>query len=275
MKFFSQIHQWIQHNTICITLSRIIQWDKIKSIIYDFFSSLHMKKNHFIFRSSKMNSIMFLPYYRIDDIQSTIFKTNNYYEFNTLDYICNQWENGIIGKKINNAIFIDIGANIGNHTLYLFNECHAASSYCFEPVKDTFRILEKNIRLNNLMNKAHLFNIALGQKKGRASLSYYNSCNIGMAQLSNDSEGEYQVVSLDELEIKDNVKFVKIDVEGFELEVILGMIKILKRDTPYIMIEIRHNLFNDIDAILKKIGYNRLEINQNKELQNCLYYPIN
>jgi len=41
------------------------------------------------------------------------------------------------------------------------------------------------------------------------------------------------------------------------------------------MIEIRHNLFNDIDTLLKKIGYNRLEINQNKELQNCLYYPIN
>ncbi|MBR5402350.1 MAG: FkbM family methyltransferase [Treponema sp.] len=275
MKLLSQIHQWIQHNTICITLSKIIQWDKMKSFVQGFFSWLYMKKNHFIFRSSKMSSIIYLPYYRIDDIQSTIFKTNNYYEFNTLDYICNRWENGKIGKELNNAIFIDIGANIGNHSLYFFNECHAASSYCFEPVKDTFKILEKNISLNNLTNKAHLYNIALGQKKGRASLSYYNSYNIGMAKLSNDSEGEYQVVSLDELKINANIKFIKIDVEGFELDVIQGMVQTLERYSPYIMIEIRHNLFNDIDSLLKKLGYKRFEINQNEELQNCLYYPAN
>ena len=214
---------------------------------------------------------MYLPYYKIDDIQKTIVQTKNYYDFHVLDYICKKWNNGKIGKALRNSAFIDIGANIGNHTLYLFNECNAASSYNFEPIKDTFNILEKNIKLNGLLNKAHLFNLALGQKKGNASLSYYDPNNIGMAQITNDDYGELQVMPLDAINIQDDIKFVKIDVEGFELDVVRGMTETLKKYNPYIMIEIRHSLFSDIDDILKKLNYERIEINRNEDLQNCLY----
>ena len=269
---FAQIRNKIKHNNLCIKISRILKWDDFKSYINKRIIQHKMKKNQNIFESPLMRSIMYLPYFLNDDIQSTIIRTKNYYDIAALDFICKKWNNGKIGKELYGSSFIDVGSNIGNHSLYLFNECHASSSYNFEPIKDTFEILIKNISLNKLSNKAHLYNVALGSQNGKASLSYYDPRNIGMAQIINDNNGNFQVIALDNLDIQDNIKFVKIDVEGFELNVIQGMKETIKKYRPYIMIEIRHTLFDEINSILKKIGYDKIEINRNSELCNCLYF---
>ena len=267
-----QIRNIIQHNNLCIKISSILKWDDFKSFIHKKIIQYKMKKNQNIFQSPQMHSIMYLPYFADDDIQSTIVQTGNYYDKAALDFICKKWRNGKIGNELYGSSFIDVGANIGNHSLYFFNECHASSSYNFEPIKDTFEILKKNIILNKLSKKAYLYNVALGSQNGKASLSYYDPRNIGMAQITGDNNGDLQVIALDDLDIQDNVKFVKIDVEGFELNVIQGMQKTLKKYKPYIMIEIRHALFDEIDSILQKIGYDKIEMNRNKELRNCLYF---
>lgn len=220
-----------------------------------------------------MHSKMYLPYYEFDLIQKDITKTKNYYEYAALDFVCQKWNNGKIGKELYGNSFIDIGSNIGNHTLYFFNECQALSSYNFEPVKDTFNILKKNIELNNLSNKARLYNIALGCKKGSASLVYYDKSNIGMAQLTNDENGTFQILPLDDVDVQDNIKLIKIDVEGFELQVIQGMINTIKKYKPYIMIEIRNEHSVKINKILKELNYNMIEINKDASLVNNLYYP--
>ena len=145
-----QIRNIIQHNNLCIKISSILKWDDFKSFIHKKIIQYKMKKNQNIFQSPQMHSIMYLPYFADDDIQSTIVQTGNYYDKAALDFICKKWRNGKIGNELYGSSFIDVGANIGNHSLYFFNECHASSSYNFEPIKDTFEILKKNIILKKI-----------------------------------------------------------------------------------------------------------------------------
>ena len=116
---------------------------------YYFVVDIFLKHNDYIFRPPQpLKSIFYLPYVKKDFIQQLIYRKKQYFEQENLDYICKKWENGLIGHTLKNSSVLDVGANIGNHTLYYLNECHAKSAYCFEPVPDTFRILSKNIEIN-------------------------------------------------------------------------------------------------------------------------------
>ena len=48
----------------------------------------------------------------------------------------------------------------GNHTLFFCNECRAKKVYAFEPVKKTYKILKRNIVLNQLQDKVITYNSA-------------------------------------------------------------------------------------------------------------------
>ena len=75
-------------------------------------------------------------------VQKKIYYEKDYYERDILDEI---------KKNIpSNSVILDIGANIGNHTVFFCKECNAKKVYAFEPVSITFEILQKNIAINNL-----------------------------------------------------------------------------------------------------------------------------
>ena len=152
--------------------------------------------------------------------------------------------------------------------MYFALECSVAFEYIFEPIKDTYYILKRNISLNGLDEKTSLFNVGVGEKKAYSSISSYDKGNTGGTSLSLCENGNIPIISIDSLNIEREIALVKIDVEGFEVSVIKGMISILKKYHPYIMIEIQTENFEEISTILQELTYRYEKLDE----YNYLFY---
>ncbi|NOS80351.1 MAG: FkbM family methyltransferase [Nitrospira sp.] len=119
--------------------------------------------------------------------------------------------------------FLDIGANIGSFTL-IASEQEKAKVHAFEPHPDTFRQLRNNVELNRRTN-VDLYNIALGQSEGRIFLT--NEPGITTNHIEpHESERTVSVPCnrVDTVCTQHGLhpQYVKIDVEGFEYDVLAG-----------------------------------------------------
>lgn len=231
-----------------------------------------MRRKRYILQIEGLRTKFYLPYVKKDSIQQCIFKNKNYFEFNNLDYICHQWSNGVVGKAIENNVVLDVGANIGNHTLYYLNECNAKKVYCFEPVVDTYNILNRNIVINDLSDRVCLYNVGIGNKSGKAIISSYNMYNIGGTTIKMSEDGDISVVAIDDLDIPGFISMVKIDVEGFELLALNGMLKTLEKYKPYLSIEIRNWHKDEAVSLLSDLGYSYVMLDQDIEYADYLFY---
>jgi FkbM family methyltransferase len=119
--------------------------------------------------------------------------------------------------------FLDIGANIGSFTL-IASEQEQARVYAFEPHPETFRMLQRNVELNRRDN-ASLFNAALGQREGQVFLTDEPG-SAGNHIASHEGERTVAVPCnrADTICTQHGIcpQYVKIDVEGFEYDVLAG-----------------------------------------------------
>lgn len=203
----------------------------------------------------------FVPNYPIDLIQSHIVDCKTFFE----NYILQELQSYI--KK--DAVILDIGANIGNHSVYWGIRSDIKRIYSFEPVHNTFNILKRNIEINELANKVKIFNIGLSNEKINGSISHYDPTNIGGTSVQQDSAGDLLLDKLDNIEIEeDTIDFLKIDVEGHELKVFQGARETLLKYKPIIFVESFPNKKPGVDEFLTNLGY-RLE--KSFEGYNYLY----
>jgi FkbM family methyltransferase len=164
-----------------------------------------------------------------------------------------------------NSVVLDIGANVGNHTVYWSRVSCGGKGvrrvYSFEPISSTFAILKRNFELNGLdKDRVVLNNVGLGRRESLASVIAYDYKNIGGTILETDNNGAIRIISLDEYlasgAFKDKkIDFVKIDVEGFEEDVLVGARKTLDTHSPIIWIEAWKNNFEKIDKLLNSFNY--------------------
>jgi FkbM family methyltransferase len=121
--------------------------------------------------------------------------------------------------------FYDVGANVGGYTL-LASGISNAKSIAFEPVGSPFEILTKNIELNKLQDKASIINSAVGAQKGEIKFTT-NADTVNHAAAENEllEAGivTVPVMTIDSLTGNGAPDLMKIDVEGFETEVLKGM----------------------------------------------------
>ena len=138
-----------------------------------------------------------------------------------------------------NAVMLDIGANIGNHALYLARACSAV--HCFEPNPRAYARLERNIALNKATNiRVHRF--GLGRSDETATFYENTSGNLGASGFRS-CEGERRDLpirnaddAVAELGLS-RIDLVKIDVEGMEAEVLSGLRETIARFRPVIAFE--------------------------------------
>ncbi len=122
-------------------------------------------------------------------------------------------------------LFADIGANVGTYTI-LASAQVGAKTIAFEPSPSTFKWLEKNIQVNLINQKVKAFQIGLGEKKGTLCFTNaYDAENHVMSQWEKEENTiEINIESFDDLCFPEQIpNMVKIDVEGFESEVLKGM----------------------------------------------------
>jgi FkbM family methyltransferase len=161
-------------------------------------------------------------------------------------------------------IVLDVGAHIGCFTLKAAKEVGPEGKVVsFEPSSENFRLLSMNVSSNDYSN-AKLFNVAVGSEPGTAKLHLGNrrGTNSLLSDASAEQVGveEVPIRTLDSVadELKLNkVNFMKIDVEGFELEVLKGAQNILSSSHPSIAME-THDFGpseEEIASFLSTFGY--------------------
>lgn len=159
----------------------------------------------------------------------------------------------------------DIGANVGVYTNELSSLVGPTGHvYAFEPILDTFEILQAVISKAHLSN-VRLFNVALGSQPAEHEMvipdlggftGYYWA---HFAQNGDSGRREkVKVVTLDEL-CKTNtigrLNFIKCDVEGGELEVIRGALELVRSQLPGWLLEVSRETSHEVFRMLKGFGY--------------------
>lgn len=147
-------------------------------------------------------------------------------------------ETDIIKQEIKKGdIVLDIGANIGYYTLLMADLVgDNGKVFAFEPEPYNFELLRKNIEINTCKNVI-LEKKAISNCNKRSNL-YLSRDNTGMHRLNEskycEKHIEVDVVKLDDFfrndELINKIKFIKIDVEGSELDVLQGMESILEKN---------------------------------------------
>jgi len=216
---------------------------------------LCFRKPPYVYRTNGIKAKFYLPYYRTDYIQQKILSERNYYEAANLNYICKQWHNGHVGERLKGGQILDIGANIGNHTLFFFCECEIGYAHCFEPIESTRKLLKRNLEINDLLDKVEIHPVAVGEKPANAEVDFYDSNNIGSTSLKVSQTGEIPIVCIDNIKFDKRIDLIKIDVEGFELQVLKGCIRTISTHLPYLMIEIRDEYLDEIKKLLMPLNY--------------------
>jgi len=153
---------------------------------------------------------------------------------------------------------LDIGANIGNHSLFfstIFNQVVS-----FEPNSKTFKVLSLNA---DLTKNVLAVNVGIGIEKATLK-AFVNPLNIGGAAINDSSESniEFKIVALDAY-LKENpspsISFIKIDVEGHELKALQGASDTLKIHHPILALELHvkkeRTQSEDILEFLEQRGY--------------------
>ncbi|MCC6723564.1 MAG: FkbM family methyltransferase [Saprospiraceae bacterium] len=128
-------------------------------------------------------------------------------------------------------VFMDIGSNVGSYAI-LAGSVAKAQCYAIEPIPSTHAELMENIKLNNLEEMVHAVNIGIGRSEGVLRFtSDSDTVNhiVPQDDTSTKNTVSVNVESLDYFVEKENIApaFMKIDVEGFESDVVAGGLKTL------------------------------------------------
>lgn len=194
-----------------------------------------------------------------DHISDHIRDHNNFYELTLLE----KWSRYIQYKNI----VFDVGAHIGNHSIYFSNILKCKEIYSFEPNKLTFDILAKNIADNNIKN-IKLFNYGISDGCHFATIKPLSTGReVASLELSR-FETDIKLISIDDFVTKKNVipNFIKIDVDGFEYYVLNGSIKTLTECRALLWVELRSSTVMQCLDLLFEIGYKIIDV----EAQNFL-----
>jgi FkbM family methyltransferase len=175
-------------------------------------------------------------------------------------------KNSNLGK---NSVIIDIGGQIGIFTS--FASKYASKIYTYEPTKENYKLLKKNISINNLGKKVKAYNMAVYDTETRLKI-YLSKNNTGGH--SAYGSGKYETVKTTTLTkiFEDNdikkCSILKLDAEGSEYSILYSTPKKYFNKIEKIYLEY-HDLDNDkknhkyLIKFLKKMGYN---INYSKGL---------
>jgi FkbM family methyltransferase len=166
-------------------------------------------------------------------------------------------------------VIIDCGANIGTSVLYFKKLFPKSKIIAFEANPHTYKLLEKNVSENNLIN-VELINLALFDKE--TEISFFIGENIGtlVGSINKERGGETELKVKTQklsnyLKNIDAVDLIKIDVEGAEINIINDLVNsnCLNKAKEYI-IEYHHNIKDDkssLSSFLQKFELNGFNYN--------------
>lgn len=190
--------------------------------------------------------MIYLPNKDTDYIQNKIYKDTEPYELTMLK--------DIISRCKSNDIIVDVGSNIGNHTLFF-----AANNlfvYAFEANSALFNIMQDSIKLNKFDNLTKCYNVAVSDSVSKAKFVKFDETNLGGQSLEISDDGDIPTIPLDDVDFHGKVAVIKIDVEGMECNVLNGVKKLIAKDRPLLYVEVANmDAFKNLYHILDNLNY--------------------
>ena len=165
------------------------------------------------------------------------------------NYIIDWEEFNLIRRSVkDNSVFIDVGANVGYYTIWASQFNPNGKIYSFEPNDLNFERLQENISCNNLNAQISSVKKAVAATHGFISMTADLDTLNHIIKEGNKVSNTLQVecISLDDFAAQESILYIdylKIDVEGFELEVLFGAKElILENKIGIIQLEINNAL---------------------------------
>jgi protein O-GlcNAc transferase len=173
-----------------------------------------------------------------DHIGSCISKGKNFYEHKLLNHI---------KENVKGGLFIDVGANIGNHTCFFSLFC-ADKVIAIEPVIENYNLIIQNLNGNHLKNVT-VFNKVLSNKVAKYEYKLIPE-NMGMCNMTQSEKG-IDSITPENLDT-DGLKLLKIDCEKMSNIVLDSFIPTILRTKCDIIIEADDS---ELKNILQKLPY--------------------
>lgn len=167
--------------------------------------------------------------------------------------------------SLKDPVIFDVGGHIGNFTLAANVFYKKSKIYLFEPIKKTYNLAAVNLKEES---NVQIYNIAIGDSDGKKKM-YFDKNELSISSFNADS-----IINQDRMESQEvvtiklstfirehnieKIDLLKIDVEGFELEVLRGSLDIMDR-VHNIIIEVHVNKegkrLNELFLILTNYGF--------------------
>jgi FkbM family methyltransferase len=170
------------------------------------------------------------------------------------------------------GVFVDIGLNVGNHSLYVGAYLHPRQIIVFEPNPPAVAILKLNLAMNGLQPLVDLTYLGTGladvPSRAEARIPDGNLGGTWLAPPSGD-DGALVLMRGDDALARRRVDFLKIDVEGMEMQVLAGLRETIAAWRPPVFIEIENRNAEAFLAWTEQNGYRigrrfrRYEANEN------------
>lgn len=202
------------------------------------------KKTSFIKRDIKYIESIFGKFYLRNNTLDVLVASPAF-ERRDVNFLLRKINEEISKRK--RTLFIDIGADFGYYSIVTLNHNNSRllKAMAFEPIRNSFSLLKKNIKVNNLSPRISLYNLGLLDRsinKARISLNTYQPGSSSIKFRSQNFE-EIKITTLDKI-INSNLinKFdsliIKIDTEGCESDIMKGAKKLIStKKKVYVMVE--------------------------------------
>jgi len=139
------------------------------------------------------------------------------------------------GRLAAGDLVLDVGANIGNHTLYLASV--GARVAAFEANAALAGPLRESVALNGFAERVSVRCVGVGRAAGTARFDRLMPENLGGQSLAL-GEGDIAVIALDSLTFDRPARMLKIDVEGMEMQALAGLEATISQHRPVLLVEV-------------------------------------
>lgn len=158
------------------------------------------------------------------------------------------------------GVLIDVGANVGNHSLYFGKMMSASKIIPIEPNPQVIPLLLANIMLNGLKERVDLSHIGKGlsDKAAGGFAMQERTHNIGGARML-ENKGDIEVIPGDSFGVEAAPAMIKIDVEGMEMQVLDGFSDTLRLHKPVLFVEVDRRNDQAFQTWLAGSGYHTVE----------------
>ena len=183
--------------------------------------------------------------------------------------------------------FIDVGANLGEYSLFAAKRLTRGRVLAFEPLPTIRAVLQKNVLLNGFRN-IDVYPIGLSSRTETLTIHEFEDVHEGLATFYPGDRISRSSVAVELKKLDDiitslsplRIDFIKIDIEGGELKALQGALSVISRYRPTFMIEINEVTYaaagftiKDIELFFSEVGYKSYEIRKRGRIERCEALP--